>query len=327
VDFELRDAGGGMGLGYFALRDFAVGEKVLVERCVLRFTLGDKIEELGGARKPPYLEMNAKFGALPACTQAAISALYQPPCISFEDKILSQNCPIWQIFRQNSYAIDSSDANVGGLFIHGSRFNHSCFPNCSRIYVEDQGLMVFSACIAIAAGTELTVCYSDPSTIGLKGFDGYREYMIKCWGFQCTCPSCSDLSIFTKLEMIAKLMDQMSVLSTALANRSKPMTKVECRPKIYQFIKIGKEAIKLVEDLGLGFSNHHLKLQIYSYVFPWALHQQSTLKLAHYCALKSLECLEVQMGGSRVEPAQLVQARMDVTFPERRPAYLRLDRL
>jgi hypothetical protein len=26
VDFELRDAGGGKGLGYFALRDFAVGE-------------------------------------------------------------------------------------------------------------------------------------------------------------------------------------------------------------------------------------------------------------------------------------------------------------
>jgi hypothetical protein len=34
VDFELRDAG--KGLGYFALRDFAVGEKVLVERPAMR---------------------------------------------------------------------------------------------------------------------------------------------------------------------------------------------------------------------------------------------------------------------------------------------------
>ncbi len=34
IDYEIRDAGEGKGLGLFTLRDFERGEKILVERAV-----------------------------------------------------------------------------------------------------------------------------------------------------------------------------------------------------------------------------------------------------------------------------------------------------
>jgi hypothetical protein len=333
VDFELRDTGAGKGLGYFALRDFAVGEKVLVERPVIRIILGDK-EELGGTRDIPYLELNSQFDALPADAQAAVLALYMPPFSTEDERLVFQSCPVYQRFKRNVYGVGNSD-NDAGLFVHGSRFNHSCIPNCSRHYVEDHGLMVFSACYAIRAGTEITVCYSASTKIGSEGFDAYRTYMMKSWGFKCSCPVCSDLSLFTKLEMIVKLVDQMTKLISPIAEveLSNNGYCVEFiagyRLKLIQAIKCGTDAIKLCDVVGLGCSSNllDLKSQIFASTSLCASFQKSTLNLSRRYALKSLECLEVELGGSRVEPTLLSDARKRVENPEQFPDYLLVDRM
>eukprot|EP00978_Attheya_sp_CCMP212_P045740 scaffold358830_cov83-Attheya_sp.AAC.1 len=36
VDYEIREAGGGMGLGVFALRDFRENDKIMVERPIIK---------------------------------------------------------------------------------------------------------------------------------------------------------------------------------------------------------------------------------------------------------------------------------------------------
>ena len=42
VDYEIRSAGKGKGMGVFALRKFDVGDKIIVERCVVSIGPPDK---------------------------------------------------------------------------------------------------------------------------------------------------------------------------------------------------------------------------------------------------------------------------------------------
>jgi hypothetical protein len=58
VDFEIRDAGGDVGLGVFALRDFEKNEKIIVERPLL---------------KVPSLTLC--YPEIPDCAQKAVDAL------------------------------------------------------------------------------------------------------------------------------------------------------------------------------------------------------------------------------------------------------------
>ncbi|KAM0700092.1 hypothetical protein Q7P36_000304 [Cladosporium allicinum] len=70
-----------------------------------------------------------------------------------------------------------------GLWVRSAYINHSCIPNVAKDSVGD--LMVFRATRDIAAGEEITHCYSE--AIDLKD----RAANLKTtWGFECDCRLC-----------------------------------------------------------------------------------------------------------------------------------------
>jgi tetratricopeptide (TPR) repeat protein len=70
-----------------------------------------------------------------------------------------------------------------GLWVRSAYINHSCIPNAAKDSVGD--LMVFRAVRDIAAGEEITHCYSE--AIDLKD----RAANLKTtWGFECDCKLC-----------------------------------------------------------------------------------------------------------------------------------------
>jgi tetratricopeptide (TPR) repeat protein len=70
-----------------------------------------------------------------------------------------------------------------GLWVRSAYINHSCIPNAAKDSVGD--LMVFRATRDIAAGEEITHCYSE--AIDLKD----RAANLKTtWGFECDCKLC-----------------------------------------------------------------------------------------------------------------------------------------
>lgn len=74
-------------------------------------------------------------------------------------------------------------AGCGGLWLLPSFFNHSCAPNCTKVYI---GNAVFvRASRAMDAGEELSLAYCDVSL----GLDSRRDRLRK-WGFECRCRRC-----------------------------------------------------------------------------------------------------------------------------------------
>jgi tetratricopeptide (TPR) repeat protein len=70
-----------------------------------------------------------------------------------------------------------------GLWVRSAYINHSCIPNAAKDSVGD--LMIFRAVRNIAAGEEITHCYSE--AIDLKD----RAANLKTtWGFECDCKLC-----------------------------------------------------------------------------------------------------------------------------------------
>lgn len=83
----------------------------------------------------------------------------------------------------------------GSLYERGSRLNHSCAPNCSRITLNSStgGGAVERAFITlrpVAAGEELTLSYL-PSGIEVMGTVVRRRHLWSSRGFVCNCARCS----------------------------------------------------------------------------------------------------------------------------------------
>lgn len=98
---------------------------------------------------------------------------------------------------------------LGGLWLAGSLFNHSCLGNVvtSFCYGEDGRLstLVARAATNIAAGEELCHTYIYP----LETVDERRAKLRRSYGFECCCPRC---------ELEAPLAD----VATGLADRLEP---------------------------------------------------------------------------------------------------------
>jgi hypothetical protein len=311
VDFELRNAGGGKGLGYFALRDFAVGEKVLVERPVIR------IAGCGIMRDARSLQ--SQFEVLPAATQAAILDLHTTQRTSAQKTMIANivNCAVFEHFYSNAFHFDSfegGEQSGGGMPIHGSRFNHACIPNCTRYYCSDQDMMVFSVSNSIKAGSEMTISYSDLTTFGM-GLEQYQVYLMNGWGFHCSCPTCSDLSIFKKLETHAALFDQlMTLVQESMHVLGNIGDTAEFEFMAFQAIKVGKNAIRLSRELDIG----SYQRQIYFEIFKMSSLMQRnpvSLKKAKQYGAKCLELLELELGGGTIVPDDLIQLKTFVGNP------------
>lgn len=93
------------------------------------------------------------------------------------------------IFDTNAIACGESTCRdtVNGMFLLGSRFNHSCRPNVNRVWKQSLGLELFHAAIDIPQGTELCIYYQDVR-------DSRRERQAeleRAFRFTCACEVCS----------------------------------------------------------------------------------------------------------------------------------------
>lgn len=130
VDWEVKFISEERGKGMVAKRDFAAGERVLVERV---FTL-DEIAEGGSA---------------PAATRAAFMEL-EPAAGSLSDK-----------FQLNSVGVQELAGAAVGLNL--SRVNHDCRANCTWWFDEtDVSLknLLLVTDRPVAAGEEFTITYA-----------------------------------------------------------------------------------------------------------------------------------------------------------------------
>ncbi|CAN0506536.1 unnamed protein product, partial [Ectocarpus sp. 8 AP-2014] len=79
----------------------------------------------------------------------------------------------------------------GSLYERGSRFNHSCTANCTRVTLDGGGVeRAFMTLRPVAAGEELTLTYL-PSGIDVMGTVVRRRHLWLSRGFLCSCDRCS----------------------------------------------------------------------------------------------------------------------------------------
>lgn len=79
----------------------------------------------------------------------------------------------------------------GSLYERGSRFNHSCAANCTRVTLDGAGVeRAFVTLRPVAAGEELTLSYL-PSGIEVMGTVVRRRHLWLSRGFLCSCDRCS----------------------------------------------------------------------------------------------------------------------------------------
>jgi hypothetical protein len=80
------------------------------------------------------------------------------------------------------------------LYVEGSKFNHSCEPNCSWNIVEDQLVVVTDE--LVLCDRELTINY----------IPGMRRNLLALRYFQCKCPRCIGKCNFCDQRIIGMLM-------------------------------------------------------------------------------------------------------------------------
>lgn len=87
---------------------------------------------------------------------------------------------ILQVFDANNLCL--------GVFLIGSRMNHSCTPNVFATFNPSLGKLTYQVVRDIAAGEELTTAYVNT----IMRTKAERQAELEKWGVDCTCETCAD---------------------------------------------------------------------------------------------------------------------------------------
>ena len=164
----------GKGCGLFAMRNFARGEKLLVERAAIT--------------DPRSLD------GVPSGVVSAASALMPHNSSSLVAK-----------FQLNCFEMEGGN---NGLFIMMAYANHACLPNALHHSLAAQhGVKILVASVDIAAGEE--ICHSYVSLEAERSLVGRGEtmsgFLASKWGFTCRCRACIDPSVRATLTRMREL--------------------------------------------------------------------------------------------------------------------------
>ncbi|KAF7592476.1 hypothetical protein BBP40_000211 [Aspergillus hancockii] len=130
------------------------------------------------------------FQSLPLLQQTLYLELHGHACDAFKRAAEREMERKWQqIPELHRTVLSIYAANAfRGVFLLGSRFNHSCIPNVNFAYNPILEKETFHAIRDITAGEELTIMYID----GTNRTRSQRQAELDKWGFRCTCPACED---------------------------------------------------------------------------------------------------------------------------------------
>ena len=242
-DVAIRPTGTeGKGMGLFALRKFARGEKLMVERCA-------------GTKGDPLLAQQ-----MPEGMQRAAAALM--PC---DDERLASK------FALNSFEMDDGSE---GLFIHMASANHNCIPNAVHHSIASQnGIKLLIAGRDIEEGEEICHSYVSLEGHGQLAQRGQTSaaFLSEVWGFTCTCQACTDPAYRAKLDQMRDL-DMAIVAATASDVRAPGGAS-----KFDDALRLGGELLSLYDSLRYP-PNHYART--YHHLFLLGVTRSATLAQA-----------------------------------------------
>ena len=210
-DFEIRETDDGKGKGLFTLRNFERGEKIMVERPVIR---------LNECRSDDLREI-AVPASEPASVRVAIDALAKSRTASAANELEL-------IFRTNCCSMGDDGS---GLFVNISRVNHDCIGNSMHSYNKDIGVNLLVANHAIEIDTEVTFSYYPHA----ESQRARVTRLFSVWGFRCSCAACRDEALAAKLDRLARLDDVIIRLGG--------------QGKVEQGLRAGRQLIRLYDEL------------------------------------------------------------------------------
>lgn len=162
----------GKGTGIIATREIKRGERVLIEKPLIRH-----------ARNFDDFDIIKTYDKLAKKEKAQISELcnVRPARIH----------PIIGIIWTNSISISRQES---GLFITASRFNHACVPNACHSWNSDLTAITIHATADIREGEEITNSYLE----GAGSWAARRTVLARDFGFNCDCHCCKLVDVERK---------------------------------------------------------------------------------------------------------------------------------
>lgn len=167
---------GSKGLGCFAKQPLRLGTHLVTEEPL--FTLPSD--------QTTALSVEQKVNSLPGNSQSGFSLCdnKKDGCDSKKDG--HNYWTALAIYKRNRLPLDAN--GLFGLFIHASRFNHSCMPNAYLYYDEPKKQMcIHVLALEIAEGEEITIDYLYNSVYDTVSA---RRQALKRWDFKCDCAAC-----------------------------------------------------------------------------------------------------------------------------------------
>ena len=185
-DFEIRKVNDDVGMGVFALRDFAKNEKILAERPLLKW-------------QSCHL-MSFSLSKVPESARKTVAALL-PTQGSLNEKML----------RNGMACTDDDVGGETGLFVSMSRINHECMPNSDHYFLHHRGVKILVASRSIRKGEQVTISY----TPKYKPRDARRAHLAHNYRFQCNCSVCNDPTLEQKLNRAHEMDESILHLGSA----------------------------------------------------------------------------------------------------------------
>ena len=182
--YEIRDAGSGHGLGVFAVRAFAAGERIMSEAPLLRWK--SETETVQPA------ELQGMLAALPPADRDAFEALAALPPSS---RLAQGSDLTFRVWAANAYPTreiegSSPHASSSAVYRHVCRINHACRPNCAHAWNERLQRMTVHATQAIGPGEELTLTYLGTDR-DAPGRAERQQLLQEHFDFTCGCSLCA----------------------------------------------------------------------------------------------------------------------------------------
>ncbi|GAA5942868.1 hypothetical protein JCM3775_001526 [Rhodotorula graminis] len=264
--FEMVDIPG-KGNGLVATRNIKAGEQILAET-------------------PAFVVTPRE------CTEAGIAAAVAKLSLSDRDVFYSLALadhlvplgPHLGRFKNNSMEVYDT---AGGVFLVGSRFNHSCAPNVSRRWDTPAAKMRFVASFDIEQGTELEIAYA----VLCAPRDQRQQMLQRLFGFKCTCRACT-------LTGDAQVKSDERRAKTEIIRDLVP--KLIARP--VKLVELAKQGLALIEEEGIVTGTAS---------FAWDCFQAAAaygdVESAKAWAVKNLELQEREAGVESSEYKQVSQ--------------------
>ena len=203
------------GMGVFASRDLAAGERLLAETALVQCSADGAISDA--------------VDGLSKASKAAFHALCSNP--QLEGQARSAVHAIW---LSNAYPTDD-DPPAAAVFATASRFNHSCNPNAHQNWNAATRRMTVHALESIPRGEEITISYR--AGTGEVRAERRAALLAEC-GFECCCPWCE-----LKGEALA-VSDRRQAAIAAFAAR------IQAVPVPKECVRLVEERLRLMEQEG-----------------------------------------------------------------------------